>query len=73
MLYGNEVVGPDGVCVFLGNGNITCRIARANGNLMLYVNNLSDYVDLSWGNYQRNLKLPGLFSGEIILTIRDSD
>ena len=57
----------------LGNGNITCRIARANENMMLYANNISDYVDLSWGNYQRNLKLSDSFSGELTLSIVDSE
>ena len=56
----------------LSNGDITCRVAHINENLMLYANNLSDYVDLSWGNYQRNLIQSGSYSGEIKLSILDS-
>ncbi|MFC2123394.1 glycoside hydrolase family 2 TIM barrel-domain containing protein [Bacteroidota bacterium] len=60
------------ICVS-GNGDITCRIARIGENLILYINNHSDYVDLSWGNYQRNLKLPNSYTGDITLSILNSN
>jgi len=51
----------------VGNGDISCRISKTEKGLHLYVNNLTDYVDLSWGNYQRNIKIPGFYSGEVTL------
>ena len=28
-----------------------------------------DYIDLSWGNYQRNILLENNYSGEVIIKI----
>jgi hypothetical protein len=52
----------------LGNGNLGCRIEKKNNTITLFVNNTWDYVDLSWGNYQRNIK-PGSLKGESIIQI----
>jgi hypothetical protein len=46
-----------------GNGEVHCRLAKENGMLSLYVSNEMDYVDLSWGNYQHNTRIPVKWSG----------
>jgi beta-galactosidase len=53
----------------LGSGDVSCRIAKDGDKIQLYANNKMDYVDLSWGNYQRNLKLEKKYSDEIIVQI----
>ena len=35
--------------------DVNCRLARKGNELMLSINDRSDYVNLSWGNYQRNI------------------
>lgn len=47
------------------NGTISCRLAQNKEQVELYLNNSIDYVDLSWGNYQRNVTLEsGYYNGE---------
>ena len=41
----------------LSDGKHSCRLSKDNEKLFLYINNEIDYVDLSWGNYQRDIKL----------------
>jgi hypothetical protein len=38
-----------------GAANVSCRLARRDNELILFINGKSDYVNLSWGNYQRNI------------------
>jgi hypothetical protein len=52
-----------------GNGNINCRIAKKENKILLFANNKIDYIDLSWGNYQRNILLDKNYSDEIVLRI----
>ena len=55
----------------LGKGSINCRISKANDKIHLFANNEMDYIDLSWGNYQRNIKMDKNYSNEVILKIGD--
>ena len=45
-------------------GEVSCRLEQNNNLLDIYINNQLDYIDLSWGNYQRNILLEGTFKGE---------
>jgi hypothetical protein len=54
----------------LGNGEADCRLAKIDKQLMLFVNNKMDYVDLSWGNYQRNILLEDNYVDEVIIKIK---
>ena len=47
------------------DGDVHCRLAKEEGQLHLYIDNAMDYVDLSWGNYQRNLRMRGRWSGSV--------
>jgi len=48
-----------------GKGAVSCRLEKNEKALVLYFNSEMDYVDLSWGNYQRNIILEGRYTGEI--------
>ncbi len=52
-----------------GKGEVSCRLEKNGKSLGLYLNNEMDYVDLSWGNYQRNIILEGSYIGEIEFNI----
>jgi len=52
-----------------GNGDVNGRLNKAAGKLHLYANNLIDYVDLDWGNYQRNIILNKEYSNKVIIRI----
>jgi len=53
----------------LGIGDLSCRIYKENKNIVLYVNNQWDYVDLDWGNYEYNLTSKSSYINEIDLKI----
>ncbi|MFN2128706.1 MAG: hypothetical protein ACK2TU_12685, partial [Anaerolineales bacterium] len=53
-----------------GDGQLSCRIIKKNGNIHLYANNAIDYIDLAWGNYQNNIILPRNYANDITLSIR---
>ena len=53
----------------ISNNKVSCRIAKTKDKIQLFINNEMDYIDLSWGNYQRNIILEKAYSGEIILSI----
>jgi len=55
-----------------GNRHISCRIAKSGNAIRHYINNKSDYVDLSWGNFQRDIQLDRTYSNEIEFTIQTS-
>jgi hypothetical protein len=55
----NLLMGEAGKISVMGSGSESCRIDRHSGNIWLYVSNMIDYPDLSWGNYQRNITLRG--------------
>jgi len=48
-----------------GKGDVSCRLEKKGKNMVLYLNNEMDYVDLSWGNYQRNIILEGEYTGKV--------
>ncbi|MEN8157735.1 MAG: glycoside hydrolase family 2 TIM barrel-domain containing protein [Bacteroidota bacterium] len=52
-----------------GNGDISCRLTNKNSRLQLFINNEMDYVDLSWGNYQRQIQLDESYSNQVFLQI----
>jgi hypothetical protein len=52
-----------------GNGEDGCRIAKQGKELFLFVNNELDYVDISWGNYQRNILLKDGYTAEAVMKI----
>ncbi|MEN8226280.1 MAG: glycoside hydrolase family 2 TIM barrel-domain containing protein, partial [Bacteroidota bacterium] len=53
----------------LGNGNTACRISKVNNKIHLFANNKLDYVDLSWGNFQRNIMPEKNYSDQVIFSI----
>jgi hypothetical protein len=53
----------------MGNGDISCRIAKNENGIMLYVNNIIDYFNLGWGNFQRNKVLDNNYSNEVVIQI----
>ena len=52
------------------NGAVSCRIAKVNGEVHLLINNIIDYVDLSWGNLQKDIKIGKNYDNEVVLEIR---
>jgi len=52
-----------------GNGDVSGRLNKVAEKLHLYVSNQIDYVDLSWGNYQRNIVLNKEYSNKVIIKI----
>lgn len=53
----------------MSNGSLNARLSKMSNKLNLFASNLIDYVDLSWGNYQRNIMLEGKYSNELRLKI----
>ena len=54
----------------IGNGTVDCRISKKDNQIQLFLNNEIDYIDLSWGNYQHNLKLNNNYSNEVLISIQ---
>lgn len=52
-----------------GNGLLSCRLSKVNNHLELYILNKLDYIDLSWGNYQRNIMLDGSYGGAVSIRL----
>ncbi|MCD4729212.1 MAG: hypothetical protein K8R74_01335, partial [Bacteroidales bacterium] len=52
----------------ISNGEVSCRIAKVKDKIQLFINNEMDYIDLSWGNYQRDIILEKTYSGKIMIT-----
>lgn len=50
------------------DGDVACRLNMVEENLVLYISNIWDYVDLSWGNYQNNVKLNNAYENEIVIS-----
>jgi len=53
----------------VGNGDVSTRLNMVKERLYMYANNLIDYVDLGWGNYQKNIVLDNEYSNEVVLKI----
>ena len=45
-----------------GNANVSCRIAGDKNGITLYTNNLIDYINIGWGNYQRDIILDSTYT-----------
>ena len=58
------------ILTVLSEGQHNCRLSKDNENLILYINNEMDYVDLSWGNYQRNIKLKKEYKNDLRLSLQ---
>jgi hypothetical protein len=50
-----------------GEGKVSCRLAKKDAILELYLNNAVDYTNLNWGNYERLMVLDGSYSREVSL------
>jgi len=59
-----------GCFTVIGMAKEGCRINKKDNRIELFINNLFDYPDLAWGNYQRNLLLDKKYSGKIHTSIR---
>lgn len=53
----------------VGDGSISCRLSKERDQIYLHVNHKWDYVDLSWGNYQKNLKIGKELAGSIKINL----
>jgi beta-galactosidase len=54
-----------------GDGKVSCRLAKQNNILYLYINNKMDYPDLGWGNHMNNIKLGKTYSDTIKLIVNN--
>ena len=52
-----------------GNGEIGCRIAQKDNDIILHINHKWDYINLGWGNYQKNIKLENEFQNIVRLKV----
>jgi len=56
------------------NGNVAARIDKGSaGSLGLLVNNEWDYVNLNWGNYEKNIHITNNYKNLIRFRLTDSD
>lgn len=53
----------------IGNGDVSCRIAKRKNTIQLFANNETDYINIGWGNFQRNIKLNTNYSNHIVVKI----
>jgi hypothetical protein len=54
------------------DGSAACRISKdPEGNLNLKINQLWDYVNISWGNYWKKLQTESAWSGSILIRFSD--
>lgn len=53
-----------------GDHQKSCRIMLSGNSLQLFVSDLVDYPDISWGNYSRNYQISGKYTGQASLTMR---
>ncbi len=53
-----------------GNGDISCRIEKKGDHIALFVSDLIDYPDISWGNFSRNITLKTEHSGKALMRLR---
>jgi hypothetical protein len=53
----------------ISEGSVGCRLAKTEEKIQLFVNNKLDYIDLSWGNYQRNIVLDKTYSDKVVIQI----
>lgn len=60
--YSLQLNGMGSIAV-AGDGQEGCRIDKQGNHIFLYINNELDYPDLSWGNFQRNIKVGKAYQG----------
>jgi hypothetical protein len=51
------------------NGMVSCRIAKVKEKVNLLISNEIDYVDLSWGNLQRDIKTGKNYENDVVFYI----
>ncbi len=51
------------------NGSVSGRLEKVSENVHIFANNQMDYVDLNWGNFQRNIILERNYSDEVAFKI----
>ena len=56
-----------------GDADVSCRIAGNKDGITLYANNLIDYFNIGWGNYQRNITLDKTYTNESKFLLISSD
>ncbi|MEN8187303.1 MAG: glycoside hydrolase family 2 TIM barrel-domain containing protein [Bacteroidota bacterium] len=54
---------------FYSNGDGSGRLNKVAEKIYLYANNQIDYIDLSWGNFQRDIRLNKEYSNEVLIKI----
>jgi len=69
-IFEYKLIGNQSILSVQGDGFIGCRIAKSYNKILLFINNELDYTDLSWGNYQRNIKLKTNYLNEVVLYIQ---
>ena len=50
-------------------GVVSARLNKEAEKLYLHANNEIDYVDLSWGNFQKNILLDTVYSNKVVIKI----
>jgi len=66
----NLIKNNDGVISVQSNEMVSCRLAKIKDKINLCINNDFDYVDLSWGNYQKDIKIGKNYENEVVIAIR---
>jgi len=56
-----------------GKGKVSCRLAKNNNSLDLFINTEVDYIDLNWGNYQRNILVGSNYKGEVTFFLNENE
>ena len=56
-----------------GTENVSGRLNKEAEKLYLHANNQIDYVDLSWGNYQKDIVLSKEYSNKVVIKINTRD
>lgn len=59
------------VLTVTSDGQAHCRLSKTGDTLRLFISSEMDYVDLSWGNYQRNIAAESEYAGELSVKIFD--
>jgi hypothetical protein len=50
-------------------GNVSVRLHKETEKLILHANNNMDYVDLSWGNFQKNILPNNEYTNKVVINI----
>ena len=53
----------------LGDGNVSCRLSKDGEVYTISINSLSDYCDLGWGDYQRNIIVEGSYKNRLTIQL----